>query len=1301
MLALVAAYTALGGCASAPPPRAQSPLEALRSAGASSSDEETVGRWMFTELVAPDGDAAALGRARKRLEGLPSRGGYGALAMGLDDDAHGRIRSASDAYLNALSAASASRDAEGAELVAWFAANRLLKLRESVPGLWDRARSTIERMIEQPGRIGWRARGELVEWWAIDGARDRLAKRAEARPAEPWGRELAARYGCVAHARLAGPFGRGAPADSRRHFDAERAGPWPVEFASSAGRLTPPHVMETEISGCQIRPSEVVDAGVFYVESFFDLPAEGDVLVAVQGALAVFVDDAEVLSRDTSEWGIWPRFGAQIRLRQGNHRVLARLASAETSIRLLGPSGVPLAVETSADAAKPYAILPPEREVDPNPLEPWLRALGVSPQKDTPTRGNFRDDVPNRYLASYLAHVEGQDDVASVLLEPLVKEPDHATAIALSAQALYLDKDPIFPASDARDLASDLRRKASQKDANLWWPRLWLVLEEADRVGLAEIVPRLEALAERFHEVPEVVKALSSTYARAGWKAEHARAVKEAAERFPEDLDASVALLRLYDDQGRAAEADALVERIRAVHPDSEVSFDRALERRDYAAAIAEAERLGGLRQDRKAVALRVADLLTRSGKRSDSVAKLERAVEKHPTDAQARLDLADARFAQGDKSALARALVEAIEKGADTAQLREAIELVDGTNELEPYRIDGRSVISEFEASGEALSGSGARVLDYSAIWIHRDGSARMLEHEIICVKSREAIAELAEQKVPNGLVLRQRTLKRDGTIFEPEMVEGKPTVTMPHLEVGDYIETENVTTLRGDGRGGVRFEGPRWFFREEKLAYWRSEFIVVSPKSRPLDIETGGKVAPPSVTEDAATVTRRWRVDKAPAVPEEPASAPIQEFLPNVRIGWGIHLDETIERLVEAGSSIETPSDPRLARVARAIALAASGESAPATDVDQARALSRIGADEKARRLYRWVLANVEEGREQDGRRVVIGKSGERLAAFRYLAHLIGLDVKLGVIRDRLTEPTHGTFSEAEQFNAVALRIATEHGPRWMTVRDKFAPYGYLPNSLRGQPAVVLAPGAPRETTPLDGARDAIANEGTVTLSEDGSAKLVLDQRYEGKFAIGLRTALEALPDARLNQAIESRLLPQSLPGARLTSLSVKNAADLDAPLVLSMTIEMPNFARRRGDELVISPPFKIDLGALASLPTRETPLFLSEQVATRSSVKLAIDLPRGARVATRLSPMRAEDGRRAIEVADRAEDGRLVLERVVELPAGRVQPSDYPAFEAFVRAGLSALYRDVTISLRSASAGELVTRSEQAAR
>src|SRR5579859_689226 len=113
-------------------------------------------------------------------------------------------------------------------------------------------------------------------------------------------------------------------------------------------------------------------------------------------------------------------------------------------------------------------------------------------------------------------------------------------------------------------------------------------------------------------------------------------------------------------------------------------------------------------------------------------------------------------------------------------------------------------------------MEGNAARVLDYSALWIHPDGSSDMLEHEILRIQAQEEIGQESEQRVPSGLVLRMRVLKPDGSQLEPEPVEGKPTLTMPHLEVGDYVEIEHISPEAGDGQKGKRFRGPHWFFRE-----------------------------------------------------------------------------------------------------------------------------------------------------------------------------------------------------------------------------------------------------------------------------------------------------------------------------------------------------------------------------------------------------------------------------------------------------------------------------------------------------
>ena len=1298
---------AAGACGPAAPPA--DALTAMREAAEDAKDGDAVGRLLLGEMFAPGGDAARAVAARKQLEALgpaAQKGLFASLARAVDDEAHGRYRASALAYLDTIAAARSS-DHPDAPLAAWFASNHLLSLRAGVADLWAQARDLVKATIDQPGKVGWRARGEMVEWWSIDGYREDAQAKAGAKAevgADRAGREgafeaAAKLYGCIENGRIAGPFGHLAPSDHRVHFDAERAGPWPAVFPRDPLRMMPPRVRGVDRFGCALR-APGAPAGVYYLETFLDLPADRDVIIASQGAFAIFVDDTEVLTRDTRQWGIWPRFGARVRLEAGRHRVFARVAGPDSSIRIQTPEGKPVTGVSSADPAPPYAIRPPQVLPDPNALDPFLVAAGVPPQKGTP-RAAPRDtsDPVSRMLAAYLAHVEGQDDVGGVLIDPLIADADRATGPALAMAAIFLEKDPVYPQSDARDRVKDVRARAAAKDPELWWPQFWLLLDEADKSGVPDVAQKLAALADHFREVPDIVRGLAAIYAKIGWRPEHERAVKTAAERFPDDADALRDLLQLLEQQGDHAAADKLAERIKRIDPDSEIELSRAVERRDFRAAIKELERLGKARKSRRDIAARIAELLARAGDGRESMSKLEAALAKKPDDAGARLALADARFARGDRSALWIALVDAIQTGSDSSALRDAIELVEGITELSPYRLDGKKVIAAYEAAKPNMPGTAARVLDYSTIWIHPDASARMLEHEILHIQSREGIQEQAEQR-PRGLLLKIRTIKKDGRVFEPEIVPGKETITMPHLEIGDYIETETITTMRGDGQGGQRFEGPRWFFREEKIPYWRSEFITISPKNRKLDIETGGEVPKPEVSESGALVIHRWRVDKSPALPEEPASAPIQEFLPNVRIGWGHSLKDTIARLVAAASD-ETPRDPRLVRVAQQIVngetpdlgrkakkLAPKVAPAPAPAEEKAEPKAPLGptssAEEKARRIYRWVVANVEPSRETDGRRAVMGKSGNRTEAFIHLCRLAGIPAEVGLVRDRLAPPPRGPMSEAETFGALAVRLTTERGPRWMVVRDKFAPFGYMPSSLRGQPAVLLAKGAPEETTPQGGSEDGETHEGTVELSADGSAQLEIDQRYEGKLAILLRSALETLPAARFKETIESRLLPRSLPGARVVSIDVKNLASLDEPLVLHMKLEMSSFARAAGGELLIAPMFPLRLRALADLPSRETPLYISESLATRVTVKLRIKLPPGARVATALEPSKTSDEGRFARIEDRVEHGDLLLDRVMDLPAGRVLPDNYARFQSFARQVDAALHRDVSVTL-----------------
>ncbi|HEV3193605.1 MAG TPA: hypothetical protein VGY54_24035, partial [Polyangiaceae bacterium] len=601
---------------------------------------------------------------------------------------------------------------------------------------------------------------------------------------------------------------------------------------------------------------EQVEDGVFYVETFFRTQGDREIVVAVQAAVAVWIDGTLVLRRGVEQWGSWQRFGVHVAVGNGRHRVMARTTTPGTSIRLLNPEGTPAGLETDADPRPAVSMEPPRVLSDPNPIDAIVSAAAAG---DT---GLALRAPVNAVLASYAAHVDQLDDVASALLEPLTA-PDNAAPLALEMAGALAVNDPALPEDVRGTRSRSLRERALTRDARLWRARATAIMERAEQQALSEAIEPLRKLADEVRGEPELLEQLAQLYGRLGWQGEQSRALKDLAFRFPDDAGALRTYLDVLDENGPPGEADEIAARIKKLDPDAEVDLDRALARRDYSAAIEELNRLKVRRPDRKEIANRIADVLARSGDSRAAVDQLTTALAKHPLDAQARFRLADGAYSKGDKSALRRALAGALEAKANSNALRTAIDLVEGATDLEPFRRDGRSIIRDFqtwEKTGHHMDGTAARVLDYAATWVHDDGSSEMLEHEVQKIQSQEAINAEAETKPPAGLVLHLRVIKPDGRVLEPEPVAGKPSLTLPHLEVGDFVELEHITQEAGDGARGRRYQSPHWFFREADKGYWRSEFVIVTPADRELEIETRGNVPPPQTKPLGTFVERRW---------------------------------------------------------------------------------------------------------------------------------------------------------------------------------------------------------------------------------------------------------------------------------------------------------------------------------------------------------------------------------------------------------------------------------------------------------
>ena len=78
----------------------------------------------------------------------------------------------------------------------------------------------------------------------------------------------------------------------------------------------------------------------------------------------------------------------------------------------------------------------------------------------------------------------------------------------------------------------------------------------------------------------------------------------------------------------------------------------------------------------------------------------------------------------------------------------------------------------------------------------------------------------------------------------------------------------------------------------------------------------------------------------------------------------------------------------------------------------------------------------------------------------------------------------------------------------------------------------------------------------------------------------------------------------------------------------------------------------------------------------------VKFEVVVPNKMRVPASLPQGEARDGERMVQVSDSVHGHAIELSRVVDVPAGRVQPNEYAAFQRFTQAADGLVEREIAL-------------------
>ena len=562
-----------------------------------------------------------------------------------------------------------------------------------------------------------------------------------------------------------------------------------------------------------------------------------------------------------------------------------------------------------------------------------------------------------------------------------------------------------------------------------------------------------------------------------------------------------------------------------------------------------------------------------------------------------------------GDRDGARRIMQEAVDARPWATSLHERLALMEGTLPLEDLLADGQQAIKDFEARPLDLKASAVYVLDYMARRYYQDGTSAEVTHLVTKVLGKEGINDHGEVSFPrNTTPILIRTIKQNGEVIEARFQKGKSTVSMPSLDVGDYIE---VAYLKFNGRTVTQqgaFVGPSFYFQMTEIASARSELILEVPEA--WDPQVVPRNDAPEAQVSTQNGLRRYRFvqrDSIQPIPE-PNAVPKPEFLPHVEFTHRYTWQEAHRSYQEslAGAVALTP----LLR-ARAAEVTEGIEDPSA----------------KVRALFDYVTEHVREKSmqsiSQPAAHIEELGAGNPVVLLKVLLKAVGIDSEVMMIQSGLVDPFEGPIPDMNRYGLMALKVTVgEKAPLWLLPNSRWAPYDLLPDLFHEQPALSIEPGAAFKTVQTPGYDPELSVE-TVSfkaqLDEKGGLSGTVSLVLNGFPASGFRNFLTknvVAPDKR--RKFFEKLLNGDISGAELVEYNIDGLDKRDGKLVLEMRFKRPGYARRDADgTLLIEDRYEMPdiTRRYGRLPSRTIPMMITRS--TNLKVLVEVSGPEGMRV------------------------------------------------------------------------------------
>lgn len=1025
---------------------------------------------------------------------------------------------------------------------------------------------------------------------------------------------------------------------------------WPATVDLGLGR-GPSTVRDVEADTCFVSAEnpDMPIGGVTWVKTTLRIPRATKVRMRLQTAQAATVrlGGVEVMRRDPRAAYISKVSWVETAIPAGNIDVTVKLAGdgglPSFSLSLFDTSGRPV-----FDAANPVLTAEKTADVQIAPLDgtrPHLEVDGAEAHLNL------------TQLFARMKCALWWDDMAlaRTLYQALRQNAQPDSPILLLNMAELVGADPSLPSDLAYEQARSYLKRALEAEPRLWEARIGLADRELDEERMVDAISLLEAGRTLCPEEVSILRRQATSFLSYGWSAEAETAISRIEQLMPSAC--STLEWRLAAARRRFRFQDARAIAAKSVECDvySDSLLEELRRAKDFAGAVAEANRLSALQPRNSFAALEVAKSALAAGRVENGVEAFRNALRMAPSQAGLVVALSDALRATGDERGAAAVLDTGMSAMfAAKGTLLESRAALENQVVLSEYRLDGLSVIEAYQKESPEYDAAAVYVLDRAVYLVDEMGGIVMLVHSIAHLKTDEAVESHGELSVPSGArILRARTVKADGRSLEPQEVSGKDSLSMPDLEPGDFIEYEYILSMYPNQLFPGGFDTERFFFQDFETGFHRTEIVLVAPDS--IQIQTDPRGNCPEVEEERKGAYRvlTWKTRNASPHTSEPLSPAAVEFLPSIRVTAAASWEHLFARIRDQSADKNRLGYPVYAAVNVAL-----------------KGMDGSNGSARRRALYRWVTRNIEPSRDmfEEASHIIARKSGNRARAFDAMLQAAGYASRLVLVMPGGEDETPNAVPSVKQFY---LLLVENPEDGLIDLSNEFVPYGFLPGVLRNRPMRYVDSGELSRTGRGAEPKDIQDVKVSMRISENGDATGRVQEVLRGALAGDWRAIFEKNLAADYQRLFQSAYLSSAIPGARLVRLNIQGLESPDEPLRFEYDIVVPNFATAQGKEhLYLKLPFATNFSKQSGgLPKRSVPLVLSLHVS--KTVDMEIELPDGFHAVPVDSPeqfISREWGsaRRRILYSEK----KIMTVFTTEVHVNRVPADKYPEFLTFSR-------------------------------